>query len=107
GSSTSLTAVLDERQLGFIPAFRSIYAMLEAGPDLSRLEPKAVRNFLSILYFQIVNRGSTMTRAGRAMLTLVDVNPRRSGAHDVIVPALTIVGDRRLPVIDPIVRRAR
>ncbi len=107
GSSTSLTAVFDERQLDFIPAFRSIFAMLEAGPDLRRFEQKAVRNFLSILYFQIVNRGSSMTRAVREMLTLGAVNTLRSVGNDVIDLALTNFGDRRLPVIDPIVRRAR
>lgn len=107
GSSTSLTAVFDERQLDFIPAFRSIFAMLEAGPDLRRFEQKAVRNFLSILYFQIVNRGSSMTRAVREMLNLGAVNTLRSVDNDVIDLALTNFGDRRLPVIDPIVRRAR
>ena len=107
GSSTSLTAVFDERQLDFIPAFRSIFAMLEAGPDLRRFEQKAVRNFLSILYFQIVNRGSSMTRAVREMLTLGAVNTLRSVGNDVIDLALTNYGERRLPVIDPIVRRAR
>ena len=107
GSSTSLTAVFDERQLDFIPAFRSIFAMLEAGPDLRRFEQKAVRNFLSILYFQIVNRGSSMTRAVREMLNLGAVNTLRSVGNDVIDLALTNFGDRRLPVIDPIVRRAR
>jgi len=107
GSSTSLTAVFDERQLDFIPAFRSIFAMLGAGPDLRRFEQKAVRNFLSILYFQIVNRGSSMTRAVREMLTLGAVNTLRSVGNDVIDLALTNFGDRRLPVIDPIVRRAR
>ena len=107
GSSTSLTAVFDERQLDFIPAFRSIFAMLEAGPDLRRFEQKAVRNFLSILYFQIVNRGSSMTRAVREMLTLGAVNTLRSVGGDVVDLALTNFGDRRLPVIDPIVRRAR
>ncbi|QUL79689.1 glycosyltransferase family 2 protein [Brevibacterium sp. SMBL_HHYL_HB1] len=107
GSSTSLTAVFDERQLDFIPAFRSIFAMLEAGPDLRRFEQKAVRNFLSILYFQIVNRGSSMTRAVREMLNLGAVNTLRSVGNDVIDLALTNFGDRRLPVIDPIVRTAR
>lgn len=107
GSSTSLTAVFDERQLDFIPAFRSIFAMLDAGPDLRRFEQKAVRNFLSILYFQIVNRGSSMTRGVREMLNLGAVNTLRSVGNDVIDLALTNFGDRRLPVIDPIVRRAR
>ena len=107
GSSTSLTAVFDERQLDFIPAFRSIFAMLEATPDLRRFEQKAVRNFLSILYFQIVNRGSSMTRAVREMLNLGAVNTLKSVGGDVIDLALTNFGDRRLPVIDPIVRRAR
>ena len=107
GSSTSLTAVFDERQLDFIPAFRSIFAMLEADPDLRRFEQKAVRNFLSILYFQIVNRGSSMTRAVREMLNLGAVNTLRSVGGDVVDLALTNFGDRRLPVIDPIVRRAR
>ncbi|WP_209323568.1 glycosyltransferase family 2 protein [Brevibacterium renqingii] len=107
GSTTSLTAVFDERQLDFIPAFRSVFAMLEADPGLRRFEQKAVRNFLSILYFQIVNRGSSMSRAVREKLTIGAVNTLRSVGGDVIDLALANFGERRLPVIDPIVRRAR
>ncbi|WP_209371620.1 glycosyltransferase family 2 protein [Brevibacterium renqingii] len=107
GSTTSLTAVFDERQLDFIPAFRSVFAMLEADPGLRRFEQKAVRNFLSILYFQIVNRGSSMSRAVREKLNIGAVNTLRSVGGDVIDLALANFGERRLPVIDPIVRRVR
>src|SRR5699024_1754899 len=101
------TAVFDERQLDFIPAFRSIFAMLEAGPDLRRFEQKAVRNFLSILYFQIVNRGSSMTRAVREMLTLGAVTTLRSVGNDVIDLALTNFRHRCPARRVPMVRRAR
>src|SRR5699024_5173126 len=101
-SPASSSAVFDARQRDVMPAFPPIVAMLEAGPDRRRFEQKAVRNFLSILYFQIVNRGSSMTRAVREMLNLGAVNTLRSVGNDVIDLALTNFGDRRLPVIDPI-----
>ncbi|WP_426937275.1 glycosyltransferase family 2 protein [Brevibacterium sp. LE-L] len=107
GSTTSLTAIFDERQLDFIPAFRSVFAMLEARPEFRRFEHKAVRNFLSILYFQIVNRGSSMSREVREKLNLGAVHTLKTIGDDVIDLALTNYGERRLPVIDPIVRRAR
>ncbi|MEY8569054.1 glycosyltransferase family 2 protein [Brevibacterium linens] len=107
GSTTSLTAIFDERQLDFIPAFRSVFAMLETNPDFRRFEQKAVRNFLSILYFQIFNRGSSMSRTVREQLNLGAVNTLKNIGNDVIDLALTNYGERRLPVIEPIVRRAR
>ncbi|MGC3022971.1 glycosyltransferase family 2 protein [Brevibacterium sp. FAM 24630] len=107
GSTTSLTAIFDERQLDFIPAFRSVFAMLEARPEFRRFEHKAVRNFLSILYFQIVNRGSSMSREVREKLNIGAVHTLKTIGDDVIDLALTNYGERRLPVIDPIVRRAR
>ena len=107
GSATSLTGIYDERQLDFIPAFRSIFAMLEAKPELLRFEAKAVRNFLSILYFQIHNRGDSMSPGVRKALNLGAVNTLKSVDGDIIDQALNDFGQRRLPVIDSIVRRAR
>jgi hypothetical protein len=107
GSTTSLTAIFDERQLDFIPAFRSVFAMLGTDPSFRRFEQKAVRNFLSILYFQIVNRGSSMSRTVREQLNLGAVNTLKNIGSDVIDLALTNYGERRLPVVEPIVRRAR
>lgn len=106
GSATSLTAIFDERQLDFIPAFRSVFAMLEARPEFRRFEQKAVRNFLSILYFQIHNRGDSMSHDVRKQLNLGAVNTLRSVDADIIDLALSDFGERRLPVIESIVRRA-
>ena len=66
-----------------------------------------MRNFLSILYFQIFNRGSSMSRTVREQLNLGAVNTLKNIGNDVIDLALTNYGERRLPVIEPIVRRAR
>lgn len=107
GSTTSLTAIFDERQLDFIPAFRSVLAMLEEKSEFRRFEQKAVRNFLSILYFQIFNRGSSMSREVREKLNLGAVNTLKNIDNDIIDQALQNYGERRLPVIEPIVRRAR
>ncbi|MDN5658317.1 glycosyltransferase family 2 protein [Brevibacterium sandarakinum] len=107
GSATSLTAIFDERQLDFIPAFRSVFAMLEEKPEFRRFERKAVRNFLSILYFQIHNRGSSMNHEVRSKLNLGAVNTLNGVDTDVIDQALRNFGEHRLPVIDSIVRRAR
>ncbi|GEB23688.1 glycosyltransferase family 2 protein [Brevibacterium aurantiacum] len=107
GSATSLTAIFDERQLDFIPAFRSVFAMLEEKPEFHRFERKAVRNFLSILYFQIHNRGSSMNHEVRSKLNLGAVNTLNGVDTDVIDQALRNFGEHRLPVIDSIVRRAR
>jgi glycosyltransferase involved in cell wall biosynthesis len=107
GSATSLTAIFDERQLDFVPAFRSVFAMLETNPAFRCFEQKAVRNFLSILYFQIFNRGSSMSRTVREQLNLGAVNTLKDIGNDVIDAALKNYGDHRLPIIEPFVRRAR
>lgn len=107
GSATSLTAIFDERQLDFIPAFRSVFAMLEEKPEFRRFERKAVRNFLSILYFQIHNRGSSMNHEVRSKLNVGAVNTLKGVDNDIIDQALHNYGEHRLPVIESIVRRAR
>lgn len=107
GSATSLTAIFDVRQLDFIPAFRSVFAMLEEKPEFLRFEGKAVRNFLSILYFQIHNRGSSMDHEVRSKLNLGAVNTLKGVDNDIIDQALHNFGEHRMPVIESIVRRAR
>lgn len=107
GSTTSLTAIFDERQLDFIPAFRSVFDMLEDRPEFRRFEQKAVRNFLSILYFQLHNRGASMSHEVRTKLNLGAVNTLKGIDDDIIDQALRNYGEHRLPVIDSIVRRAR
>ena len=107
GSATSLTAIFDERQLDFIPAFRSVFAMLEEKSEFLRFERKAVRNFLSILYFQIHNRGSSMDHQVRSQLNLGAVNTLKGVDNDIIDQALHNFGEHRMPVIESIVRRAR
>ncbi len=52
GLDQSLSQVLDERQLYFIPAFEQIFELLAVDPERERLLPKAVRNWLAILEHQ-------------------------------------------------------
>lgn len=107
GTKTSLTSIYDERQLDFIPAFRSVFAMLEARPEFVEYETKAVRNFLSILYHQLVNRSSQMTREVRQML-LAGATTNVSMIDDSLLDRVVErFGDDRVPVIAPVLRRAR
>lgn len=52
GLSQSLSQILDERQLYFIPAFAQIFELLVHDPERDELLPKAIRNWLAILEHQ-------------------------------------------------------
>lgn len=52
GRSTSLSQVLDRRQLYFIRAFEKIFQLVGNDQDAEALLPKAVRNWLAILHHQ-------------------------------------------------------
>ena len=52
GLTTSLSQVLDHRQLLFIEAFEQIFALVDRDPESERFMPKAVRNWLAILHHQ-------------------------------------------------------
>ncbi|MGW9825290.1 glycosyltransferase involved in cell wall biosynthesis [Brevibacterium pityocampae] len=52
GLASSLSQVLDARQLYFIEAFERIFALVERDPESTRFMPKAVRNWLAILHHQ-------------------------------------------------------
>lgn len=105
GSSTSLTSIYDERQLDFIPAFRTIFAQLEAEPEFVQYETKAVRNFLSILFHQLKGRASQMTPEVRAKLESGAVHNVSMIRPDLLDQVLADFGDDRLPVIEPVLRK--
>lgn len=52
GLASSLSQVLDARQLYFIEAFEQIFALVERDAEAARFMPKAVRNWLAILHHQ-------------------------------------------------------
>lgn len=59
GLAGSLTQILDERQLDFIPAFSQVFDLIRNDSEAQRWWPKAIRNWLAILDHQIVRFGSS------------------------------------------------
>lgn len=106
GSTTALTAIYDERQLDFIPAFSRIVATLRSEPDWLRFEQKAIRNFLSILYHQINGRSHSMTPEIRRQLIERSAQVIRSLDADPLAAVLETFGKDRIPVIRPALKRA-
>jgi glycosyltransferase involved in cell wall biosynthesis len=54
GLPTSLSQVLDARQLDFIRAFEDIFELVRTDADSEEYMPKAIRNWLAILHHQAV-----------------------------------------------------
>lgn len=53
GVTTSLTQILDDRQLDFIRAFAQVFDLISGDAEADRWWPKAIRNWLAILDHQI------------------------------------------------------
>ncbi len=67
GVATSLTQILDERQLDFIRAFGQIFDLIDHDEHAAEYWPKAIRNWLAILDHQI-GRFTTSPASLRAQL---------------------------------------
>lgn len=107
GMSTSLTSIYDERQLDFIPAFWTVFAMLENDPEIDEFETKAVRNFLSILYHQLVRRSDQMTTEVKQKLLAGATTNVKMIKPELVERVVERFGDDRVPVIAPVLRRAQ
>ncbi|MBE8146742.1 hypothetical protein IOD13_12550 [Brevibacterium casei] len=107
GMSTSLTSIYDERRLDFIPAFRTVFAMLENDPEIDEFETKAVRNFLSILYHQLVRRSDQMTTEVKQKLLAGATTNVKMIKPELVERVVERFGDDRVPVIAPVLRRAQ
>ncbi|HEY5787351.1 MAG TPA: glycosyltransferase family 2 protein [Microlunatus sp.] len=68
GVPTSLTQVLDRRQLDFLPSFELVFDLVRQDPQAQRWWPKAARMFLAVLA-RHVGRRPQMTPADRAELS--------------------------------------
>ncbi|MCT1550444.1 glycosyltransferase family 2 protein [Brevibacterium casei] len=53
GVASSLTQILDDRQLDFIRAFSQVFDLIRSDAEAERWWPKAIRNWLAILDHQI------------------------------------------------------
>lgn len=101
GLSTSLTQVVDRRQLDFIPAFRLVFDLVAADREAERFWPKAARMFLGVLAYQLRRqdkmdetvRDELVTRA-REVLTVIPV--------DVLAGALPGLDVKRQQVVAPV-----
>lgn len=67
GVSTSLTQIVDRRQLDFLPAFEQVFDLVRADRDAELWWPKAARMFLAVLA-RHVGRQAQMTSADRELL---------------------------------------
>ena len=59
GVTTSLTQIVDMRQLDFLPAYAQVFSLVDADPDAELYWPKAARQFVAILAHHL-NRASQM-----------------------------------------------
>ena len=67
GVSSSLTQIVDRRQLDFLPAFEGVFDLVRADRDAELWWPKAARMFLAVLA-RHVGRQRRMTPADRELL---------------------------------------
>ncbi|MGX6450901.1 glycosyltransferase family 2 protein [Brevibacterium paucivorans] len=107
GQPTSLTSIYDERQLDFIPAFRWLFAYLAENHPAPELKVKAARNFLSILYHQLNNRGDQMSAKVRSILLAGATTNVSMLTDDELEGALKDFGKPRIRVIMPVLRNAK
>jgi glycosyltransferase involved in cell wall biosynthesis len=117
GISTSLTQVLDRRQLDFLPAFERVFALVSADRDAALWWPKATRMFLAVLA-RHVGRRRQLAPPDRRLLTVgsrrvlavippevlqrvyatVNEDRRRLLAPLVLGPAAALRGGLRRPI---------
>ena len=107
GQSTSLTSIYDERQLDFIPAFRWLFDYLARSHPAPEYKVKAARNFLSILYHQLNNRGSQMTSEVKRKLIAGATTNVLMLSDEELEGALRNFGQSRIPVIRPVLNKAK
>jgi hypothetical protein len=105
GVATSLTAIPDERQLDFGPAYRKILAGVLAHPEAERFLPKALRQCLAIAHHHVARQHelSQATRAGLAPALLeavADLSPAQ------IAEALEGLDPKRCKALRPLLAPA-
>ena len=101
-SAGSLTAVLDDRQLDFFPAFKHIFADVDAHPARDRIYPQALRTFFALLTHHIMKRGTMLPpelqvrlhQEAVTMTSTLDMSHKCAALHNF--------GEERLKVLEPI-----
>lgn len=102
GVTTSLTQVLDRRQLDFLPSFERVFDLVRHDPEAARWWPKAARMFLAVLA-RHVGRQDQMRPADRALLTDRARQVLGSLPPDVLAAAYAAAKPERRAVLAPLV----
>jgi hypothetical protein len=99
GVPNSLTQIVDERQLDFLPAHRRILALVSADPDAERLLPKAVRAFCAILCHHL-SRSARLTPALAERLRASSAQDLRTLPPGVVHQVLAGLDPQRRTVLE-------
>lgn len=104
GVPTSLTQILDRRQLDFLPAFERVFDLVARDRDAARWWPKAARMFLAVLA-RHVGRRQQMAPADRALLAARSRQVLRLLPPAVLREAYAAANPDRRTLLAPLVRR--
>ncbi|MEV5040775.1 glycosyltransferase family 2 protein [Microbacterium sp. LMI1x-1-1.1] len=106
GVTTSLTQVLDRRQLDFLPAFAEAIRVVEDDHDADRFLPKIATTTMSVCAYHLF-RARAMSTADRTALRSGIRDLLRAIPADQIDPALSRLSDRRRRILARLVREVR
>ncbi|MBA8795161.1 hypothetical protein FHX74_002789 [Friedmanniella endophytica] len=105
GSATSLTQIVDRRQLDFLPAFAQVFGLVRDDHEADRFWPKAARMFLGVLAHHLsrqhLMRLADATALHRRARPLVQQVPEAALAH-----AFAGLSEERRRLLRPVVGRA-
>lgn len=106
GVATSLTQVLDRRQLDFLPAFDEAIRVVEEDGEAERFLPKIATTTMSVCAYHLF-RARAMSPTDRTTLRRGIRDLLRALPADQIDSALTRLSDRRRRVLARLVREVR
>lgn len=102
GVPTSLTQVLDRRQLDFLPSFERVFDLVRHDPEAERWWPKAARMFLAVLA-RHVSRQEQMGSADRVLLGDRARQVLGTIPADVLAGAYAVAKPERRALLAPLV----
>ncbi|WP_197430230.1 glycosyltransferase family 2 protein [Auraticoccus cholistanensis] len=104
GVTTSLTQVLDRRQLDFLTSYASCFALLAEDPEQDRFLPKLVRQLLAVLAHQL-GRSAQMARPLRRELRERAAALLETVPGDLLEETVVQLGHQRERLLTPVLRR--
>ncbi|NJQ02768.1 glycosyltransferase family 2 protein [Streptomyces zingiberis] len=99
GVTTSLTQILDERQLDFLPAHDAMLELVLADPERDRFLPKVVRTYCALIAFHLAKAGRYQPRVARRLKREAAAALGRM-PEDVLERTLAEIGPERARLLD-------